>query len=116
MVPAWQYLILSAVLFLVGLFGIIVRRNLIVVFMCLELMLNAANLAFITFARMHGGVEGQVIVFLVIVAGHELPGSDLIIAIGVTTVVLSILAHGLSANPLAAAFGARRPPEPGGAG
>ncbi len=67
MVPVWHYLILSAILFLLGLFGVIVRRNLIVVFMCLELMLNAANLAFITFARMHGGIEGQVIVFLVIV-------------------------------------------------
>jgi NhaP-type Na+/H+ or K+/H+ antiporter len=56
------------------------------------------------------------IVFMVIVAGHELPGSDTIIATGVTTVVLSILAHGLTANPLSAAFGARRSPEPGGAG
>ena len=56
------------------------------------------------------------IVFMVIVAGHELPGGDLITLTGVVTVVLSILAHGLTANPLSAAFGARRPSEPGGAG
>jgi NhaP-type Na+/H+ or K+/H+ antiporter len=56
------------------------------------------------------------IVFLVIVAGANLPGSDTLIATGVTTVVLSVLAHGLTANPLAAAFGARRSSEPGGTG
>ena len=56
------------------------------------------------------------IVFLVIVAGHALPGGDLIIVTGVATVVLSIIGHGLTANPLAAAFGARRTSEPGGGG
>jgi len=56
------------------------------------------------------------IVFLVIVAGENLPGSDTLVATTVATVVLSIVAHGLTANPLAAAFGARAKSEPGGAG
>ena len=67
MIPVWQYLVLSAVLFTLGMLGVIVRRNLIVIMMSVELMLNSVNLAFITFARMHGGVEGQVVAFLVIV-------------------------------------------------
>jgi NADH-quinone oxidoreductase subunit K len=67
MVPLWHYLVLSVILFGIGIFGVLVRRNLIVIMMSVELMLNAVNLAFITFARMHGGVEGQVIAFLVIV-------------------------------------------------
>ena len=60
-------LLLSAILFVIGAVGVVVRRNLIVIMMSIELMLNAVNLAFITFARVHGGVEGQVIAFLVIV-------------------------------------------------
>jgi len=56
------------------------------------------------------------IVFLVIVAGEKLPGNDTLVATTVATVVLSIVAHGLTANPLAAAFGARAKSEPGGAG
>jgi NADH-quinone oxidoreductase subunit K len=67
MVPLWYYLVLSVILFGIGIFGVLVRRNLIVIMMSVELMLNAVNLTFITFARIHGGVEGQVIAFLVIV-------------------------------------------------
>jgi NADH-quinone oxidoreductase subunit K len=58
---------LSVVLFVIGAVGVLVRRNAIVVFMCVELMLNAANLAFVTFARMHGALDGQVIAFFVMV-------------------------------------------------
>jgi NADH-quinone oxidoreductase subunit K len=72
MVPIWQYLVLSATLFVIGAIGVVVRRNLVVIFMCIELMLNAVNLTFIAFARLHGGVEGQVIVFLVIVLAAAL--------------------------------------------
>lgn len=61
------YLVLSALLFTVGCLGVLLRRNAIVVFMCIELMLNAANLAFVTFARQHGGLDGQVIAFFVMV-------------------------------------------------
>ncbi|MEO3811238.1 NADH-quinone oxidoreductase subunit NuoK [Sphaerisporangium sp. B11E5] len=67
-----HYLVLSALLFAIGGVGVLVRRNAIVVFMCVELMLNACNLAFVAFARQHGNLEGQVIAFFVmIVAAAE---------------------------------------------
>ena len=67
-----NYLLLSALLFTVGAVGVLVRRNAIVVFMCVELMLNACNLAFVTFARQHGNLQGQIIAFFVmIVAAAE---------------------------------------------
>ncbi|WP_020608190.1 NADH-quinone oxidoreductase subunit NuoK [Actinomadura flavalba] len=62
-----HYLALSAILFTIGAIGVLVRRNAIVVFMCVELMLNACNLAFVTFARMHGNLHGQIIAFFVMV-------------------------------------------------
>ena len=62
-----NYLYLSAVLFAIGAAGVLVRRNAIVVFMCVELMLNATNLAFVTFARVEGTLDGQVIAFFVMV-------------------------------------------------
>ncbi|MDQ1684696.1 MAG: NADH-quinone oxidoreductase subunit [Frankiaceae bacterium] len=61
------YLYLSAVLFTIGALGVLVRRNAIVVFMCVELMLNAVNLTLVTFARMNGNIDGQVIAFFVMV-------------------------------------------------
>jgi len=61
------YLYLSAVLFTVGAVGVLVRRNAIVVFMCIELMLNAVNLTLVTFARTNGDLDGQVIAFFVMV-------------------------------------------------
>ncbi|WP_433499313.1 NADH-quinone oxidoreductase subunit NuoK [Sphaerimonospora sp. CA-214678] len=67
-----HYLVLSALLFTIGGVGVLVRRNAIVVFMCVELMLNACNLAFVTFARQNGSLDGQVIAFFVmIVAAAE---------------------------------------------
>lgn len=67
MVPASAYLVLSAVLFTLGAVGVLVRRNALIVFMSIELMLNSVNLAFVTFARQHLTVDGQVIVFFVLV-------------------------------------------------
>ena len=64
-VPAGYYLILAAALFSVGLIGVLVRRSIIVMFMCIELMLNAVNLTFVTFARIHGSLDGQVLSFFV---------------------------------------------------
>ena len=61
------YFALSALLFCVGLVGVLIRRNAIVLFMCIELMLNAVNLTFAAAARMWGGADGQVFVFFVIV-------------------------------------------------
>ena len=62
-----NYIYLSALLFSIGSAGVLLRRNAIVVFMSVELMLNAANLAFVSFARMHGNLDGQVIAFFVMV-------------------------------------------------
>ena len=62
-----NYLYLSALLFTIGAAGVLVRRNAIVMVMCVELMLNAAKLAFVTFSRMHGGVDGQVVAFFTMV-------------------------------------------------
>src|SRR5690606_29533850 len=62
-----HYLALSAILFTIGALGVLVRRNALVVFMCIELMLNATNLAFISFSRMHGNLDGQIIAFFVMV-------------------------------------------------
>ena len=62
-----NYIYLSAILFTIGAIGVVVRRNAIVVFMCVELMLNAANLAFVTFARIHGNLAGQVVSFFIMV-------------------------------------------------
>ena len=61
------YLLVSAILFAIGTVGVLIRRNAIVVFMCVELMLNAVNLSFITFAKTNGTLDGQVLAFFVMV-------------------------------------------------
>ncbi len=66
-VPAPYHLALSAVLFTLGMIGVLVRRSALVVFMSIEVMLNAVNLAFVTFARLRGAVDGQLLVFFVLV-------------------------------------------------
>ncbi len=66
MVPITHFLILSALLFAVGTIGVIISRNLIIIFMSIELMLNAANLTIIAFSRMHGNVDGHAFVFIVL--------------------------------------------------
>ena len=83
MVPPVYYVGLSAILFTVGVVGVLVRRNPLVIFMSIELMLNAANLAFVAFGRAHGAVDGQVIVFFVmaVAAAEVAVGLALIVAI-----------------------------------
>lgn len=78
-----NYLVLAVVLFSIGAVTVLVRRNAIVVFMGIELMLNAANLAFVTFARMHGDLTGQVVAFFVMVvaAAEVVVGLAIIVAI-----------------------------------
>jgi NADH-quinone oxidoreductase subunit K len=61
------YLALAGLMFTIGAVGVLVRRNAIVIFMFIELMLNAINLVFVTFARVHGNLDGQVLVFFVLV-------------------------------------------------
>jgi NADH-quinone oxidoreductase subunit K len=62
-----DYVIMSAILFSIGLLGVMIRRNALIVFMCIELMLNAGNLALVTFSRMHGALDGQIAAFFVMV-------------------------------------------------
>ncbi len=77
----YHFLALSAVLFLIGAIGVLIRRNAIIVLMSLELMLNAANLALVTFSRVHGSSEAQVVVFLIMaIAAAE-------VAIGLAIIV-----------------------------
>jgi NADH-quinone oxidoreductase subunit K len=79
---AW-YLIVSALIFCTGAGGILVRRNPLVVLLCLELMLNGANLALVAFARMHGNEDGQVfaLIVMVVAACEVAVGLGLIVAI-----------------------------------
>lgn len=78
-----DYLVVSVLLFSLGLLGVIVRRNVLVIYMALELMLNAANLALVAFSRYNDNLDGQVIVFFIItVAASEVAvGLALIVAL-----------------------------------
>jgi NADH-quinone oxidoreductase subunit K len=77
------YLLLAAVLFSIGATGLLIRRNVLVMFMCVELMLNAVNLTFVTFARMLNDIGGQVVVFfvLVVAAAEVVVGLGIIVSI-----------------------------------
>jgi NADH-quinone oxidoreductase subunit K len=83
MVPVNSYLALAAVLFAIGFAGVLVKRNAIIVFMCIELMLNAANLTFLAFARQTGNMSGHAIAFFVIAvaASEAAVGLAIIIAV-----------------------------------
>jgi len=77
------YIVLAAALFTIGAVGVLIRRNAIVLFMCVELMLNAGNLALVTFARMNGTLDGQVIAFfaMVVAAAEVVVGLAIIMSI-----------------------------------
>lgn len=92
MVPLHHILAVSVILFGLGAAGFIVRRNIITIFMCIELMLNAVNLAFIGFSRYLGNPNGQVIVFFVIVvaAAEAAVGLAIIIAVERNRATLTI--------------------------
>ncbi len=78
-----HFLVVSAILFCIGLLGVVVRRNVLVIYMSLELMLNAANLALVTFSRFNNNLNGQVMVFFIVtVAAAEVSvGLALIVAL-----------------------------------
>ena len=78
-----NFVALAVILFVIGAVGVLVRRNAMVIFMCIELMLNAVNLAFVAFARMHGNLSGQVIAFFVMVvaAAEVVVGLAILMAI-----------------------------------
>jgi NADH-quinone oxidoreductase subunit K len=82
-IPASWFLVVSALLFGIGAFGVLVRRNALVIFMCIELMLNAANLALVTFSRVLHDVGGQATVFfvLVVAAAEVTVGLGIVVAI-----------------------------------
>jgi NADH-quinone oxidoreductase subunit K len=83
MVPIQHYLFLAAVLFTLGMFGVMVRRNALVVFMCIELMLNAANLTFLAFARQRGDDLGHISAFFIIAVAAAEAAIGLAIVIAV---------------------------------
>jgi NADH-quinone oxidoreductase subunit K len=85
------YLVLAGLLFTVGVVGVLVRRNAIVMFMFVELMLNAVNLVFVTFARMRGSLDGQVLVFFVLVVA----AAEVVVGLGI---IVSIFRRRASAN------------------
>jgi NADH-quinone oxidoreductase subunit K len=82
-IPGSWYLILSAALFGLGMFGMLIRRNVLIMFMCIEMMLNAANLTFVTFSRLMGDIGGQAAVFfvLVVAAAEVVVGLGIVVAI-----------------------------------
>lgn len=82
MLPLHYYLILSAILFSLGTIGVLIRRNAIVIFMCVEMMLNAVNLTFVALSRYMGNIDGQIFVFFVmtVAAAEAAVGLALMIA------------------------------------
>ncbi len=92
MIPLSHVLVLSVILFSLGVAGFIIRRNVITIFMCIELMLNAVNLAFVAFSRQAGNLDGQLFVFFVIVvaAAEAAVGLAIIIALYRNRETLSI--------------------------
>ena len=83
MVSPAHFVALSVILFVIGAVGVLVRRNAIVVFMCVELMLNAANLAFVAFSRLHGALDGQVIAFFVMVVA----AAEVVVGLAILTAI-----------------------------
>ncbi len=83
MVSPGHYVALSVILFAIGGVGVLVRRNAIVVFMSVELMLNAVNLAFVAFARLHGTLDGQVIAFFVMVVA----AAEVVVGLAILTAI-----------------------------
>jgi NADH-quinone oxidoreductase subunit K len=77
------YLLLSALLFTIGVVGVLLRRNAIVVFMCIELMLNAVNLSFLAFARAAGNLDGQILAFFVMVVA----AAEVVVGLGILVVI-----------------------------
>ena len=82
-VPLTWYLVLSGILFSIGTVGVLINRNALVIFMCIELMLNAVNLAFVTFSRQQNSMDGQIFVFFImtVAAAEAVVGLAIIIAL-----------------------------------
>ncbi|MCE2736541.1 MAG: NADH-quinone oxidoreductase subunit NuoK [Acidimicrobiaceae bacterium] len=94
------YLILAAVLFGIGTFGVMVRRNPLVMFMCIELMLNAVNLTFVTLATAINDINGQVVVFFVMVVA----AAEVVVGLGIVVAIMR-RRNGVTADDLTALKG-----------
>ena len=94
------YLILAAVLFGIGAFGVMVRRNPLVMFMCIELMLNAVNLTFVTLASALSNINGQVVVFFVMVVA----AAEVVVGLGIIVAIMR-RRNGITADDLSALKG-----------
>ncbi len=83
MVPLTWYLILSGALFTIGAVGVLIRRNALVILMSIELMLNAVNLSFVTFSKMHDSMDGQIFVFFImtVAAAEAAVGLAIVVAL-----------------------------------
>jgi NADH-quinone oxidoreductase subunit K len=92
MVPLSYYLVLSAVIFAIGVLGVLIRRNLIVLLMSIELMLNGVNLTFIAFSRFLGSIDGQVMVFFVMAVA----AAEAVIGLAI---IISVYRHRQSLDP-----------------
>lgn len=95
-----NYLYLSAILFTIGAIGVVVRRNSIVVFMCIELMLNAVNLTFVTLATAINDINGQVVVFFVMVVA----AAEVVVGLGIVVAIMR-RRNGVTADDLTALKG-----------
>jgi NADH-quinone oxidoreductase subunit K len=94
------YLILAAVLFGIGAFGVMVRRNPLVMFMCIELMLNSVNLTFVTLATALSNINGQVVVFFVMVVA----AAEVVVGLGIIVAIMR-RRNGITADDLSALKG-----------
>ncbi len=83
MVPTSWYVLLSAILFTIGAVGVLTRRNVMVIFMCVELMLNSANLALVAFSRQWGNIDGQIMTFFVITVAAAEVAVGLALLVGI---------------------------------
>ena len=92
MVPLNYYPVLSAIIFAIGVSGVIIRRNIIVILMSIELMLNAVNLTFIAFSRSIGTMDGQVIVFFVMTVA----AAEAVVGLGI---IISVFRHHQTLDP-----------------
>jgi NADH-quinone oxidoreductase subunit K len=83
MIPLTWYLILSGALFTIGAIGVLIRRNALVILMSIELMLNAVNLSFVTFSRLHDAMDGQLFVFFImtVAAAEAAVGLAIVVAL-----------------------------------
>jgi NADH-quinone oxidoreductase subunit K len=82
-VPISWYVLLSAILFTIGAVGVLTRRNVMVIFMCVELMLNSANLALVAFSRQWGTIDGQIMTFFVITVAAAEVAVGLALLVGI---------------------------------